>query len=45
MTCDRVRPQNLKFYAPLIRNLVDIKGGLTITNNNTATVSEHTRVY
>lgn len=41
----RVRPANLVFYAPLIRDLVDLKGARTITNNNTATVSEHTRVY
>ena len=45
MTCDKVRPQNLVFYAPLVRNLVDVKGGLTITNNNTATVAAHPRVY
>jgi hypothetical protein len=45
MTCDKVRPQSLVFYAPLVRNLQDIKGGLTITNNNTATVAAHPRVY
>jgi hypothetical protein len=45
MTCNLVRPQSLVFYAPLIRNLVDVKGGLTLTNNNTATVANHTRVY
>jgi hypothetical protein len=45
MTCNLVRPQSLVFYAPLIRNLVDVKGGLTLTNNNTATVVDHTRVY
>jgi hypothetical protein len=45
MTCDKVRPQSLVFYAPLIRNLQDVRGGLTITNNNTATVANHTRVY
>ena len=45
MTCDKVRPQNLVFYAPLVRDLVDAKGGLTITNNNTATVDDHPRVY
>lgn len=43
--CNQVRPQNLRFYAPLIRDLIDIKGGRTITNNNTATVSNHPRVY
>jgi hypothetical protein len=45
MTCDKVRPQNLVFYAPLVRDLIDQKGGLTITNNNTATVANHPRVY
>jgi hypothetical protein len=45
MTCDKVRPQSLVFYAPLIRNLQDVKGGLTITNNNGATVANHPRVY
>jgi len=45
MTCDKVRPQSLVFYAPLVRDLVDAKGGLTITNNNTATVVNHPRVY
>jgi hypothetical protein len=45
MTCDKVRPQSLVFYAPLIRDLVDTKGGLTITNNNSATVANHPRVY
>lgn len=44
-TCDKVRPQSLVFYAPLVRNLQDVKGGLTITNNNTATVADHPRVY
>ena len=44
-TCDKVRPQSLVFYAPLIRNLQDVRGGLTITNNNTATVANHPRVY
>jgi len=45
MTCDKVRPQSLVFYAPLVRDLIDYKGGLTITNNNTATVADHPRVY
>jgi hypothetical protein len=45
MTCDKIRPQNLVFYAPLVRNLQDIKGGRTITNNNGATVADHPRVY
>ena len=45
MTPDKIRPQNLVFYAPLVRNLIDQKGGLTITNNNGATVSNHPRIY
>jgi hypothetical protein len=45
MTCDKVRPQSLVFYAPLVRDLIDAKGGLTITNNNGATVANHPRVY
>jgi hypothetical protein len=45
MTCDKIRPQSLVFYAPLVRNLIDQKGGLTITNNNGATVANHPRVY
>jgi hypothetical protein len=45
MTCDKVRPQSLVFYAPLVRDLQDTKGGLTITNNNAATVANHPRVY
>jgi len=40
-----IRPQSLTIYAPMVRNLLDFKSGLTITNNNTATVSNHTRVY
>jgi hypothetical protein len=45
MTCDKVRPRSLVFYAPLVRNLIDARGGLTITNNNGATVANHPRVY
>jgi hypothetical protein len=45
ITCDKVRPSALRFYAPLVRNLQDVRGGLTITNNNTATVAVHPRVY
>lgn len=41
----RVRPQSLRFYAPLIRNLQDIRNGLALTNNNGASVSDHPRVY
>jgi hypothetical protein len=41
----RVRPQSLQFYAPIVRELRDLRGGLTLTNNNTATVADHPRVY
>jgi hypothetical protein len=45
MTCDKIRPQSLVFYAPLVRDLQDTKGGRSITNNNAATVAAHPRVY
>lgn len=45
MSCDKVRPQSLVFYAPLVRALNDQKDGLTITNNNGATVANHPRIY
>lgn len=45
ITCDKVRPQSLVFYAPLVRNLQDTKGGIVITNNNAAAISNHPRVY
>jgi hypothetical protein len=45
MACDKVRPQSLIFYPPLIRNLIDLKGARTITNTNGATVVNHTRIY
>jgi hypothetical protein len=45
MTPDKIRPQSLVFYAPLVRDLIDQKGGLVITNNNAATVANHPRVY
>ena len=41
----RIRPQSLVFYAPLLRNLQDLRGGLALTNNNGATVAAHPRVY
>lgn len=40
-----VRPQSLVFYAPLIREIRDVRGGLALTNNNAATVADHPRVY
>ena len=43
MSCDKVRPQGLVLYAPLVRDLIDLKGN-TLTNNGT-TVANHPRVY
>lgn len=40
-----VRPSSLEFYAPLVRNLQDTVGARTITNNNSATVANHPRIY
>ncbi len=45
MSPSLIRPQSLTIYAPLVRDLIDRKSGLIITNNNTATVSDHTRIY
>jgi hypothetical protein len=45
MTCDKVRPQSLVFYAPLVRELIDQKAARAITNNNAATVADHPRIY
>jgi hypothetical protein len=45
IACDMIRPQSLIFYAPLIRDLVDLRGGVTITNTNSATITNHPRIY
>ena len=44
MTCDKVRPQSLVYYTPLIREIQDLARGMTLTNTN-STVANHTRVY
>lgn len=41
----RIRPRSLVFYAPLVRNIQDVRKGITLTNNNSATVTDHPRVY
>lgn len=38
-----VRPQNLVFYAPLIREILDVVGGVTLTNVS-STVGDHPRM-
>lgn len=40
----RIRPQSLVFYAPFVRDLIDMRGALAITDNSTA-VADHSRVY
>lgn len=43
-TPDQVRPQSLVFYAPLVRELRDLRGGLAITATNSPTVATHPRI-
>lgn len=43
-TADQIRPQSLQFYAPLVRDLIDVRGGRAFTNNNSATVATHPRI-
>ena len=43
MSCDKVRPQGLVLYAPLARDLIDLKGNAL--TNNSATVADHPRIY
>jgi len=45
IACRLVRPQNLVFYAPLIRDLNDLARGVALTNGNGATVQIHPRIY
>lgn len=40
-----VRPQSLAFYAPLVRDLVDARGGLALTNTSATPVAVHPRIY
>jgi hypothetical protein len=41
----RIRPQSLRTYVPLIRNLQDVRGVVSLTANNGPTVADHPRVY
>jgi hypothetical protein len=41
----RIRPQSLEYYAPLVRNLYEYNTNTALTNNNTATVTNHNRIY
>ena len=42
--CRLARPSSLQFYSRLIRNAMDIREGIALTNNNGATVSDHPRI-
>ena len=42
--CRLARPSSLQFYSRLIRNAMDIRGGIALTNTNGATVSDHPRI-
>jgi hypothetical protein len=40
----KVRPQVLSFYAPLIRDVIDLKG-TALTDNGPTTAADHPRIY
>jgi len=44
MTCDKIRPQSLVYYTPLVRDIQDLARGMTLTDTN-STVANHPRVY
>ena len=44
MTCDKVRPQSLVYYTPLIRDIQDLARGMSLTDTST-TVAAHPRIY
>jgi len=40
-----VRPDRLKFYAPIVREKIDIVGGLVLSDFGSPTIQPHTRVF
>jgi hypothetical protein len=44
MTCEKIRPQSLVYYTPLVRDIQDLARGMTLTDTST-TVATHPRVY
>lgn len=40
-----IRPANLKMYAPIIRDIIDVRGNTTSITNNNTTVQNHVRRY
>lgn len=41
----RVRPELLLYYIPLIRDVNELKTGISLTTENSPTVADHPRVY
>jgi len=41
---DQIRPQSLRFYTPLVREIIDVRGGLALTTAG-ITVATHPRIY
>lgn len=39
-----VHPSALVFYAPLVQNVMDVRGGLTLTATGSPTVADHCRI-
>ncbi len=44
ITCDKIRPQSLVYYTPLVRDIQDLARGMTLTDTN-STVANHPRIY
>jgi len=40
----RIRPGSLRFYAPLVREAIDIVGGVALTVNG-AVAADHPRIF
>lgn len=40
-----VRPDLLDFYAPLVREVIDLQGGASITDNGPTSAADHPRMY
>lgn len=41
----KVRPQSLVLYAPLVRESINVKGGVTLSATGSPTVAAHPRIY
>jgi hypothetical protein len=43
-SCDKIRPQSLVYYSPLVRDIQDLARGMTLTDAS-STVEPHPRIY